>query len=81
MHRRSAVLFLGAIAGFPRAQASFAVEKGAEEDALYAVGEQYNNLNACALNTQSCVSTQNDDEKHFIPPWTVRPPCWESCCT
>ena len=74
MPRRAALWTLGSLSVWSGAQASFALAKEAEEDALYSVGEQYNNLNACALNTQSCVSTQNDDEKHFIPPWAVSLP-------
>lgn len=34
------------------------------------IGEVNGDLNACAYATTSCVSTQNDDEAHFIPPWT-----------
>ena len=57
------------ITGTQWAGRAAAAEQRVEEDALYAVGEQFNNLNACALASASCVSTQNDDEKHFIPPW------------
>ena len=60
---------LTGIAGSQWASSGAAGEERTEEDALYAVGEQFNNLNACALASPSCVSTQNDDEKHFIPPW------------
>ena len=57
------------LAGFQWARQAAAADQRVEEDALYAVGEQFNNLNACALASRSCVSTQNDDEKHFVPPW------------
>ncbi|KAK9809270.1 hypothetical protein WJX72_012458 [[Myrmecia] bisecta] len=33
------------------------------------IGEVEGTLNACALNAQSCISTQNDDELHFVAPW------------
>lgn len=26
-------------------------------------------LNICELSSTSCVSTQNDEEDHFLPPW------------
>jgi hypothetical protein len=67
--RRRAVALLTGIACTQRASRAAAGDQPAEDDALYAVGEQFNNLNACALASPSCVSTQNDDEKHFIPPW------------
>jgi uncharacterized protein (DUF1499 family) len=33
------------------------------------IGEINNTLNACNLQSQSCISTLNDDEVHFAPPW------------
>jgi uncharacterized protein (DUF1499 family) len=33
------------------------------------IGEINNTLNACNLESQSCISTLNDDEVHFAPPW------------
>ena len=45
-----------------------------EQDSLYTLGEINGVLNACPLNSLSCVSTQNDDQDHFIPPWQVRLP-------
>lgn len=33
------------------------------------LGEVNETLNACSLNTSSCVSTLNDDEGHFMAPW------------
>jgi len=33
------------------------------------IGEINNTLNACNLDSQSCISTLNDDEVHFAPPW------------
>lgn len=26
-------------------------------------------LNTCSMSTTSCVSSLNDDEAHFVPPW------------
>ena len=45
-----------------------------EQDSLYTLGEINGVLNACPLNSLSCVSTQNDDQDHFIPPWQARLP-------
>jgi len=33
------------------------------------VGEVEGTLNTCSLDKPSCVSTQNDDEPHFVAPW------------
>ena len=33
------------------------------------MGEVNGGLNACEFQSLSCVSTQNDDEDHFLPPW------------
>ena len=33
------------------------------------IGEINNSLNACEYSAASCVSSQNDDEKHFVLPW------------
>ena len=33
------------------------------------IGEVNGGLNACEFQSLSCVSTQNDDEDHFLPPW------------
>ena len=33
------------------------------------IGEVDSTLNVCALDRQSCVSTQNEDEDHFVAPW------------
>ncbi len=33
-------------------------------------GEQETTLNLCRENSVSCVSTHNDDEAHFLPPWS-----------
>ncbi|KAK9792470.1 hypothetical protein WJX73_000761 [Symbiochloris irregularis] len=34
------------------------------------IGEVNGDLNACEFNSASCISTQNDDEAHFVAPWT-----------
>lgn len=33
------------------------------------IGELNGTLNACTLNSASCVSSQNEDEDHFMAPW------------
>eukprot|EP00889_Picochlorum_renovo_P004875 jgi/Picre1/31905/NNA_007253.t1 len=33
------------------------------------IGEINETLNTCSMNLDSCVSTLNDDESHFIAPW------------
>lgn len=33
-------------------------------------GEVETTLNVCSESSTSCVSTQNDDEAHFLPPWS-----------
>ena len=33
------------------------------------IGELNGTLNACTLSSASCVSTQNEDEDHFMAPW------------
>lgn len=34
------------------------------------IGEVETTLNVCPESAASCVSTQNDDEAHFLPPWS-----------
>ena len=38
-------------------------------DCTDCIGEVNGTLNACSLSTDSCVSTLNDDELHFLAPW------------
>jgi hypothetical protein len=33
------------------------------------IGEVKGTLNTCDLDAPSCVSSQNDDESHFVAPW------------
>ena len=33
------------------------------------IGEVNGTLNACTLSSASCVSSQNEDEDHFMAPW------------
>jgi uncharacterized protein (DUF1499 family) len=33
------------------------------------VGEVDGTLNTCELSSDSCISTQNDDARHFVAPW------------
>ncbi|BDA47534.1 hypothetical protein COCOBI_10-3820 [Coccomyxa sp. Obi] len=50
-----------------------------EEDSLYALGEINNTLNACPLNSPSCISSQNDDQFHFAAPWQYDGSMAEAC--
>uniref|UniRef100_A0A061RVU9 Uncharacterized protein n=1 Tax=Tetraselmis sp. GSL018 TaxID=582737 RepID=A0A061RVU9_9CHLO len=38
-------------------------------DCIDCLGEVKGTLNTCSLSAPSCVSSQNDDEAHFVAPW------------
>ena len=43
-------------------------------DCTDCIGEVNATLNACPLESESCVSTLNDDEAHFVAPWSYDGP-------
>ncbi len=40
------------------------------DESSHGAGEVETTLNVCSESSVSCVSTQNDDEAHFLPPWS-----------
>lgn len=40
-----------------------------EGNCFECIGEVSGTLNTCDLDSPSCVSSQNDDEAHFVAPW------------
>ncbi len=72
LSRRQQLLALVAAACIIRSQVARAAEiPSAPAVGVCAdcIGEVEGSLNACQLDYSSCVSTSNDDEEHFVPPW------------
>jgi hypothetical protein len=71
INRRSILSTTAALILTPIVQQSAAAEPdiAAEGSCIDCIGVENDTLNACSLNVESCVSTYNDDEVHFVPPW------------